>query len=132
MRSEALPVLKSDLFLAAIMVGTGLVSDGLGAVRTVPTVAVIVGTLLAGSVYLAEHDVVPGLYPEVVTLVAFLVTVAVGTGLALVLSAPLAVTGAAALVGGGIGVASYRLVFGVVLPVPAYRLQQDDDPEERV
>ena len=36
MRSEDVPVLKSDLFLAAIMFGTGLVSDGAEAVRTVP------------------------------------------------------------------------------------------------
>ena len=132
MRSEELSVLKSDLFLAAIMIGTGLVSDGLAAVQTVPVVAAVVGSLLAGAVYLAEHDVVPGLYPEVATLVAFLLTVAVGAGLAVVLSAPLAVTGAAALVGGGVGVAVYRLLFGVVLSVPAYRLAKDEEPEERV
>jgi len=36
MRSEDVPVLKSDLFLAVIMLGTGLVGDGAEAVRTVP------------------------------------------------------------------------------------------------
>jgi len=132
MRSEELSVLKSDLFLAALMLGTGLFSDGVAAVQTVPVVAVVIGSLLAGAVYLAEHDVVPGLYPEVATLVAFLVTVAVGAGLAVALPAPLAVTGAAALVGGGVGVAVYRLLFGVVLSVPAYRLAKDEEPEERV
>ena len=132
MRSEELSVLRSDLFLAALMLGTGLFSDGLAAVQTVPVVAAVVGGLLAGAVYLAEHDVVPGLYPEVATLVAFLITVAAGAGLAVVLSAPLAVTGAAALVGGGVGVAVYRLLFGVVLSVPAYRLAKDEEPEERV
>ena len=132
MRSEELSVLRSDLFLASIMIGTGLFSDGLAAVQTVPVVAAVVAGLLAGAVYLAEHDVVPGLYPEVATLVAFLVTVAVGAGLAVALPAPLAVTGAAALVGGGVGVAVYRLLFGVVLSVPAYRLAKDEEPEERV
>ena len=132
MRSEDIEVLKSDLFLAAIMLGTGLFSGGSEAVRAVPGVGVTIGALVAVSVYLAEHDVVPGVYPEVATVVAFLVTVAVGVGFVLSLSASAAVVGAAALSGGGAGVVVYRLVFGVVLPVPAYRLAKDDEPEETV
>ncbi|MDS0281957.1 hypothetical protein [Haloarcula onubensis] len=132
MRSEDVPVLKSDLFLAAIMLGTGLFSGGLEAVLAVPVVAGTIGALIAAAVSLAEHDVVPGVYPEVATVAAFLATVAVGAGFVFVLSAPTSVIGAAALTGGGVGVAVYRLVFGVLLPVPAYRLEKDEEPEETV
>ncbi len=132
MRSEDIEVLKSDLFLAAIMLGTGLFSGGSEAVRAVPEVGVTIGALVAVSVYLAEHDVVPGVYPEVATVVAFLVTVAVGVGFVLSLSASAAVVGAAGLSGGGAGVVVYRLVFGVFLPVPAYRLAKDEEPEESI
>jgi hypothetical protein len=132
MRSEALSVLKSDLFLATIMVGTGLFSGGVEAVRAVPVVAVTIAALIAVAVYLAEHDVVPGVYPEVATVAAFVVTVAVGVGFVLALSASAAVVGAAALSGGGFGVAAYRLVFGVFLPVPDYRLAKDEGPEESI
>lgn len=132
MRSEDSQVLKSDLFLATIMLGTGLFSGGSEAVRAVPEVSVTIAALIAISVYLAEHDVVPGVYPEVATVATFLVTVAVGVGFALTLSASAAVVGAAALTGGGAGVAIYRLVFGVFLPVPAYRLEKGEEPEETV
>jgi hypothetical protein len=132
MRSEDISVLKSDLFLAAIMLGTGLVSGGSEALLTVPAVGVTVAALIAISVYLAEHDVVPGVYPEVASVAAFLVTVAVGVGFVVALSATTAVVSAAALTGGGLGVTLYRLVYGVVLPVPAYRLEKDAEPEETV
>jgi len=132
MRSEALPVLKSDLFLATLMLGTGLFSGGREAVQAVPVVAPVIGALIAASVYLAEHDVVPGVYPEVATVAAFVVTLAVGAGFVFVLPASAAVVGAAALTGGGAGVAVYRLVFGFFLPVPAYRLEKDEEPEETV
>ena len=132
MRSEDVPVLKSDLFLAAIMLGTGLFSGGSEAVRSVPVVGVTIAALIATSMYLAEHDVVPEVYPEVATVAAFLVTVAVGVGFVLTLSATAAVVGAAALAGGGAGIACYRLVFGVFLPVPAYRLAKDEEPEESI
>src|SRR6056297_1985694 len=112
MRSEGRSVLKSDLFLAAIMLGTGLFSGGSEAIRTVPVVSVTIAALIAVSVYLAEHDVVPGVYPEVATVAAFLVTIAVGAGFVLALPASAAVVGAAALSGGGVGIVRYRLVFG--------------------
>jgi len=130
MRSEDRSVLKSDLVLAAIMLGAGLFSDGVEAVQSQPLVTGAIAALIAASVYLAEHDVVPGVYPEVTTVAAFLVTVAVGVGFAVLLSAPVAVVSAAALTGGGVGVVLYRVVFGVVLPVPAYRLEKDEEPEE--
>ena len=95
-------------------------------------VGVTIAALIAASVYLAEHDVVPGVYPEVATVAAFILTVAVGVGFVLTLSASAAVVGAAALAGGGAGLTCYRLVFGVVLPVPAYRLEKDEKPEESV
>ena len=132
MRSEALSVLKSDLFLASIMLGTGLFSGGDEAVRAVPAVGVTVAALISVSVYLAEHDVVPGVYPEVASVAMFLVTVAVGVAFVFVLSAPTAVVSAAALTGGGAGVVVYRLVYGFFLPVPAYRLEKDEEPEESV
>jgi len=132
MRSEDRSVLKSDLFLAAVMLGTGLFSGGTEAVRAVPVVGATIAALIACSVYLAEHDVVPGVYPEVATVAAFLVTLAVGAGFVFVLPASAAVVGAAALAGGGAGVAVYRLVFGVFLPVPEYRLQKDEEPEASI
>jgi len=132
MRSEDASVLKSDLFLAAIMLGTGLFSGGSEAVRAVPVVSVTIAACIAVAVYLAEHDVVPGVYPEVATVAAFLVTIAVGVAFVFALSASTAVVGAAALTGGGAGVAVYRLVFGVFLPVPAYRLEKDEEPEASV
>ena len=70
--------MKSGLFLATIMLGTGLFSGGSGAVRAVPAVGVTIAALIAASVYLAEHDIVPGVYPEVATVATFLVTVGVG------------------------------------------------------
>jgi len=132
MRSEELSVLKSDLFLSTIMVGAGLLSEGVAAVRAVPAVAATIGALTAGTVYLAEHDVVPGVYPEVATVAAFLLTLGVGVGFALGLSQTVAVVSAAGLTGGGVGIALYRFVFGVLWPVPTYRLEKGSEPEERV
>ena len=132
MRSESVPVLRSDLFLAAIMLVTGLFSGGVAALRTVPVVGATVGALIAASLYLAEHDVVPGIYPEVASVAAFVATAAVAVGFVVVLSASTAVVGAAALTGGGVGVTVYRLVFGVVRPVPEYRLRKDEEPEEAI
>ena len=132
MRSEALSVLKSDLFLASIMLGTGLFGGGGEAVRAVPVVGVAVAALTATSVYLAEHDAVPGVYPEVASVATFLVTVAVGVAFVFILSVPTAVVSAAALSGGGAGVVGYRLVYGFFFPVPAYRLEKDEEPEETV
>jgi len=132
MRSEALSVLKSDLFLAALMLGTGLFSGGSEAVRAAPLVTATIAVLIAVAVFLAEHDVVPGVYPEVATVAAFLVTVAVGVAFAVLLATPVAAVSAAGLTGGGLGVAAYRLLFGVVLPVPDYRLEKGEEPEESV
>jgi hypothetical protein len=124
--SAELSVLKSDLLIAGIMLGTGLYSDGVGAVQSLPVVAGTIGALLAAAVFLAEHDVVPGLYPEVATVAALLVTVAVGVAFALVVGQPRALVAAAALTGGGLGVLLYRTAFGLVRPVPAYRLQKQE------
>jgi hypothetical protein len=132
MKSETRSVLKSDLFLATVMLGTGLFSGGSEAVRAAPVVMPIIAALIAVSMYLAEHDVVPGLYPEVATVAAFITTVAVGAGLIVALPAEAAVVAAAGLTGGGFGVIIYRLIFGVFLPVPEYRLQKGEEPEETV
>jgi predicted membrane-bound mannosyltransferase len=124
MRSEDLPVLKTDLSVALIMIATGLLSDGVGAVRTAPLVAVAMFVGIAAVVYVAEHDVVPGVYPEVATIAAFLVVAAVGVGFVSLLGRSANVVGAAALTGGGVGLLCYRTLFGLVLAVPAYRLEK--------
>jgi hypothetical protein len=79
------------------------------------------------SVALGEHDVVPGVFPEVATAGAFLGTIAVGIGFIQLLPVATSVVAAASLVGGGIGMAGYRIVFGLIRPVPAYRLTDGPD-----
>ena len=124
MKSEFSPVLKTDLSVALIMLATGLLSDGVEAVRTAPLVTAVMLVGVVVVVYIAEHDVVPGLYPEVTTIAAFLVVVAVGAGFVYLLPLTPAIVGAAALIGGGIGLLLYRTLFGLVLSVPAYRLEK--------
>jgi len=124
MKSEFSPVLKTDLSVALIMLATGLLSDGVEAVRTAPLVTAVMLVGVVVVVYIAEHDVVPGLYPEVATIAAFLVVVAVGAGFVYLLPLTPAIVGAAALIGGGIGLLLYRTLFGLVLSVPAYRLEK--------
>jgi len=113
------------------MIATGLVSGGTAALRAVPVVAVTLGVLIAVSVYLGEHDLVPGLFPEVASMSAFVLALVVGVAFIVLLSAPLNVVAASGLTGGGVGYALYRLGFGVLRPVPAYRLEserRDDEP----
>ncbi len=124
--SAELSVLKSDLLIAGIMLGTGLYSEGIGAIQSLPLVVVAIGLLLGVAVFLAEHDVVPGLFPEVATVAALLVAVAVGVGFVVVVGNPTDLVAAAALTGGGLGVLLYRTVFGLVRPVPAYRLKKQE------
>ena len=124
MKSEFSPVLKTDLSVALIMLATGLLSDGVEAVRTAPLVTAVMLVGVVVVVYIAEHDVFPGLYPEVATIAAFLVVVAVGAGFVYLLPLTPAIVGAAALIGGGIGLLLYRTLFGLVLSVPAYRLEK--------
>jgi len=124
MRSETLSVLKTDLSVALIMIATGLLSDGAGAVQRAPVVAATMLVGIAAVVYIAEHDVVPGLYPEVATIAAFLALAAVGVGFVYLLPLTPDIAGAAALTGGGIGLICYRTLFGLVLAVPAYRLEK--------
>ena len=124
MRSEERAVMKSDLLLGGIMLGTGFLSGGVDAVQAVPVVTVTMSALVSAAVFIAEHDVVPGLYPEVATVAAFIVVVAVGAAFITVLPTPVAVVSAAALTSGGIGLVLYRVVFGVVLDVPVRRLEK--------
>jgi hypothetical protein len=94
-------------------------------------VAATIGILLAVSAYAGEHDLVRGLFPEVVTMATFVVAFLAGVGFIFLLSAPVDTVAAAALTGGGVGYGLYRTVFGVVRPVPSYRLERerDVDPE---
>jgi len=124
MRSERRAVLKSDLLLGGIMLGTGFLSGGVAAVQAVPIVTVTMSALVSLAVFVAEHDVVPGLYPEVATVAAFLVVIGVGAAFITLLPTPVDVVSAAALTSGGIGVVLYRVVFGVMLDVPTRRLEK--------
>jgi len=124
MKSERFAVLKSDLVLAAIMFGTGVISGGIEALQAVPLVAVTMSVHVAISLYIAEHDSIPGVYPEVATLASFLIVIAVGVAFVFVLSDPLDIVTAAALTAGGIGIVGYRTIFGLLLPVPTYRLEK--------
>ena len=131
MKSDVKAVLRRDLTLAAIMLGTGLLGGGITAVPALPAVAATIGILLAVSAYAGEHDLVRGLFPEVVTMATFVVAFLAGVGFIFLLSAPVDTVAAAALTGGGVGYGLYRTVFGVVRPVPSYRLERerDVDPE---
>jgi hypothetical protein len=130
MRSESRSVLKRDLPIALLMVGAGLFSGGVSAVRTVPVVGVAIAVLMAVSAAAGEHDLVPGLFPEVASMLAFVVVVVVGIGFIVLLPTPIDVTSAAALTGAGVGYAVYRLLFGVVFDVPEYRLERERDDED--
>jgi hypothetical protein len=131
MKSEVKAVLRRDLTLAAIMLGTGLLGGGITAVPALPYVAATIGVLLALSAYAGEHDLVPGLYPEVVTMATFVLAFLAGVAFVFLLSSPVDVVAAAALTGGGVGYGLYRTVFGVIRPVPSYRLDAERgvDPE---
>jgi len=130
MRSERRAVLSRDLSLAGIMVVAGLFGGGVPAVRAVPVVATTIGVLIAIAAYAGEHDLVPGLFPEVATMTTFAVAILVGVAFVVLLSAPTDVVAAAGLTGGGIGYGLYRIIFGVIRPVPSYRLEtgRDVDP----
>ena len=60
---------------------------------------------------------------------AVVVVVAVGIGFVVLLTPPVRVVSAAALTGGGVGYALYRIVFGLVVPVPEYRLENEREDE---
>jgi hypothetical protein len=124
MASEAARwVLRIDLFTAALTLVVGLSIGGREAVLALPAVAVAFGVLMAVGLGVAEHGLVPGVYPEVTALVAFVALGGVAAGAVFLLPVPTRTVVAAIVVGAGVGLVGYRLVFGFVRPVPASRLQ---------
>lgn len=115
-------VLKTDLFFPALVAATGVVEAWPDLRATASTVAVV-WLLTVTGLYAVEHDVVPGLFPEVTALLVLVLIVAATAGLIVVSPQSLRLVGAGALLGFGLAVVSYRTVFGLVLPVPEYRLR---------
>lgn len=118
-------VVRSDGLGAgvAILVGWLEGREALLAVELL-AVAALFCVATAGVLYAIEHDRFPGLFPEVAAAAALVGLVALGAGLALALpQAPLLVA-AAVLVGFGVGLLAYRVVFGLVRPVPRGRLER--------
>lgn len=124
MESETRSVLTADLFGGVIAVAMGVFVGGPTAMLVTPLVGVVMAAVTATALYIVEHDSVPGLYPEVTALASMVVLVCVGGAFVLLLDAPTDIVMATALAGGGVGLLVYRTVFGVVLPVPTYRLEK--------
>ncbi|MDT3433598.1 hypothetical protein [Haloarcula sp. 1CSR25-25] len=114
-------VLRTDLAVGLGGAVLGYAEAGT-ALFDVLAVVVSVSVLTAVAVAVVEHDAVPGVYPEVAALASLLVLSGAVAGLVTVSSAPMTVDLAGALSGFGAGVLANRLLYGVVLDVPAYRL----------
>ncbi|MBX0322798.1 hypothetical protein EGH21_07115 [Halomicroarcula sp. F13] len=124
MTDESRAVLKNDLLVGLAVLAVAFFSDGVAAVTAVPAVTVAMAGLLAVALYVVEHDAVPGLFPEVVALASLVLLVSVAAGMAVLLPHPVAVVATAALVGFGVGLVGYRTVYGLLRPVPQYRLDR--------
>ncbi|WP_336336620.1 hypothetical protein [Haloarcula brevis] len=114
-------VLRTDLAVGIGGAVLGYAEAGTALFDMLPVV-VGVGLLTGVAVAVVEHDAVPGVYPEVAALAAFVVLVVAGAGLVALAGAPMTVVLAAALSGFGVGAVVNRVLYGVVFDVPAYRL----------
>ncbi|EMA33894.1 hypothetical protein [Haloarcula japonica] len=116
-------VLRTDL---AIGIGGTVLGYAEAGTALVDVLAVVVGFgLLTGiTVAVVEHDAVPGVYPEVAALAAFIVLAGVVAGLMMLSEASVTLILAAVLSGFGVGVIGNRLLYGIVFDVPAYRLRR--------
>ncbi|MFB6178939.1 MAG: hypothetical protein ABEI77_04365 [Halorientalis sp.] len=84
----------------------------------------VCAVVVAGLLYLSEHDAFEGVASEPVT-IALLVAVPFTLVFVLVLVNPGTVPWfLAAFVGAGLGLLGYRFVYGIVRPVPEKRLEQ--------
>jgi hypothetical protein len=124
MESDAAGVLKTDLLTGALAVVAGLLSGGVTAVAQLPAVAVGFGLLVAVGLGVAEHGSIPGVYPAVTALAALLVVASAGVAVVRVLADPTPTVAAAVVIGAGVGIVGYRIVFGVVRSVPPARLER--------
>lgn len=116
-------VLKSELPLGGVLTGLGLVEAGT-ALADVAAVAAVVCLATAGAFSVTEHDLVPGLFPEVVALVSLCAVAGLVVGFVVFLPAPTSLVLSAALVGFGVGIVGYRTVFGLLRPLPSWRLER--------
>ncbi|GGK55577.1 hypothetical protein [Haloarcula sebkhae] len=116
-------VLRTDL---AIGIGGAVLGYAEAGTALVDVLAVVVGFgLLTGiTVAVVEHDAVPGVYPEVAALAAFIVLSGVVAGLMMLSEVSVTLVLAAVLSGFGVGVIGNRLLYGIVFDVPAYRLSR--------
>ncbi|MHC3378934.1 hypothetical protein [Haloarcula sp. H-GB5] len=116
-------VLRTDL---AIGIGGAVLGYVEAGTALVDVLAVVVGFgLLTGiTVAVVEHDAVPGVYPEVAALAAFIVLSGVVAGLMMLSEVSVTLVLAAVLSGFGVGVIGNRLLYGIVFDVPAYRLSR--------
>ncbi|WP_434531250.1 hypothetical protein ACODNH_08370 [Haloarcula sp. NS06] len=116
-------VLRTDL---AIGIGGAVLGYAEAGTALIDVLAVVVGFgLLTGiTVAIVEHDAVPGVYPEVAALAAFIVLSGVVAGLMMLSEVSVTLVLAAVLSGFGVGVIGNRLLYGIVFDVPAYRLTQ--------
>jgi hypothetical protein len=116
-------VLKAELPLGAVLIGLGAVEAG-SALADVAAVAAMVCLATAAAFYVTEHDLVPGLFPEVVAIVSLLAVAGVVAGAVAFFPAPMPLVLSAALVGFGVGMVGYRTVFGLLRPLPPWRLER--------
>lgn len=119
-------VLRTDLAIGIGGAVLGYAEAGSALFDVLPVV-VVVALVTAGAVAAIEHDAVPGVYPEVATLAAFIVLAASVLGLVRLSAAAMPVVLAGALSGFGVGILGNRVVYGVVFAVPAYRLARVRD-----
>ncbi|NLV13425.1 hypothetical protein [Haloarcula argentinensis] len=122
-REATQEVIRTDL---AIGIGGAVLGYAEAGTALVGVLPVVVGfSLLTGiTVAVVEHDVVPGVYPEVAALAAFIVLSGVVAGLMMLSEASVTLVLAAVLSGFGVGVIGNRLLYGIVFDVPAYRLSR--------
>ncbi|WP_058994221.1 hypothetical protein [Haloarcula sp. CBA1127] len=114
-------VLRTDL---AIGIGGAVLGYAEAGTALFDVLPVVVGFgLLTGiTVAVVEHDAVPGVYPEVAALAAFIVLSGVVAGLMTLSEVSVTLVLAAVLSGFGVGVIGNRVLYGIVFDVPAYRL----------
>jgi hypothetical protein len=114
-------VLRTDLAVGIGGAVLGYAEAGTALFDVLPVV-VGFGLLTGVAVAVVEHDVVPGVYPEVAALASFVVLVGAVAGLVMLSGASMSVVLAAVLSGFGVGVIGNRVLYGIVFDVPAYRL----------
>lgn len=116
-------VLRTDL---AVGLGSAVLgyAEGGPALLAVGPVLAAVGLLTAAALYAVEHDAVPGVYPEVTALASLVVLAAVVVGFVVAIETSVTVVLAGALSGFGAGVLCYRLCYGFLFAVPAFRLDR--------